>query len=210
MICTVVDRPQLFDRLVDRLAPQILGKDIEVLVYWNNYERQLGEVRQKAIEEAKGEYVNFIDDDDLVTEDYVDSIYPHLHDVDYIGFMVDFFVNGKHNGRPVYHTLKSVDWWDDPNGFYRRVTHVNPVRRELAVKYAGYDQSDYKQGIAEDELYRLNMDDKVKTEYYVAKPIHLYYQTDNHAWSKFIPEDGIYKRPKLPPQFRFHPLSTKG
>lgn len=209
-IPTVVDRPQLFERLRDCLAPQVeqANGQVEVVVFWNNYERQLGELRQMLVEDARGDYLNFIDDDDLVVEDYVETILPYLDGVDYIGFMVDFFVNGNRNHKPVIHSLECSGWYEDETGFYRRVVHTNPIRTELARRYARYDQSDYKVKQPEDILYHRNMDAYVHTQHYIPCPLHIYQQTDSHAWDRFVPIDGVYVRPKLPKYFRFHKEST--
>lgn len=215
LIPTVVTRPELFERLANRLAPQVAKYkgDVEVVVYWNNFEQQVGKIRQQMVEESKAEYVNFIDDDDLVVEDYVDTIYPLLDGVDYIGFMVDFYTNGTKVNKPVIHSLTVDRWHETESGFYRRGVHTNPVKRELAVKYGGYDGGNYDpelgRVIAEDSLYADNIGPHLKTEHYIPRPMHIYYQTDDHAWGVFKEQEGKYKRPKLPKYFRFHPGSTK-
>lgn len=211
LIPSVVTRPQLLQRLTDRLSPQVtkFNGEVEVVIFWNNFERQLGELRQLMLAEAKSEYINFIDDDDLVTEDYVETILPLLDGVDYIGFMVDFYSNGTKIEKPVIHSLKCSGWYEDPFGFYRRGVHTNPVKRTIALEHAHHDQSNYKDKQPEDILYAKNIDPYLHTEHYVPRPLHIYEQTDDHAWARFEPIDGKYLRPKLPDHFRFHPLSTK-
>lgn len=208
LIPTVVDRPQPFNRLIDRLAPQ-MNKQVEVVVFWNNYERQLGELRQLLLEEAKGEYVSFVDDDDLVVEDYVETILPMLDGVDYIGFMVDFYSNGTKVNKPVVHSLKCEGWYEDATGFYRRGVHTNPVKREIAIKHANYNQSDYTSNQPEDILYAKNIDAHLHTEHFIPRPMHIYLQTNDHAWDRFSGVNDTHKRPKLPKHFRYHPLSTE-
>lgn len=209
LIPTVVDRPEPFARLADRLAPQVAKAkgQVEVVVFYNNYERQIGVLRQLLLQDARGEYVNFIDDDDLVTEDYVESILPLLDGVDYIGFKVDFYSNGVKVKKPVIHSLECRDWYEDETGFYRRVVHTNPIKRELALLHANYQDSDYKNGKPEDELYHRNMNNYVHTEHFIDKELHIYLQTNDHAWSNFERKVAT-GRPKLPKYFRFHPRST--
>lgn len=211
LIPSVVDRAPLLDRLIKKLEPQVkqFRGEVEVVIFWNNYERQLGELRQLMLVDAKGEYLNFIDDDDLVVDDYVETIFPLLDGVDYIGFMVDFFVNGSKVNRPVIHSLKCSGWNDDAAGFYRRAVHTNPVKRDLALEFANYDMSNYKKEHPEDILYHNNMEGHLHTEHFIPRPLHIYEQTDNHAWGRFESVDGEHDRPSLPDYFRFHPLSTK-
>lgn len=208
---TVVTRGELFQRLVDRLAPQVEKANgrVEVLVFYNNFERQLGIVRKMLVDDAKGTYVSFIDDDDLVVEDYVETILPLLDGVDYIGFNVEFWSNGTRVNLPVTHSIKNTGWHEDGNGFYRQGVHTNPVRTELARKYGGYEGSDYRIGIPEDILYHDNISPHLKTEHYINRDMHIYLQTSSHAWGQSQPVDGDWERPTLPKFFRFHKESTK-
>lgn len=212
LIPTVVDRAEKFQRLVDCLAPQIIkyGGDVQVLVLWNNYERQIGAVRQKLLEEADSSYVVFIDDDDLVTDDYVDTIYPLLDGVDYIGYKVAFYDNGRKVNKPVIHSIKNTGWYDDDSGFYRRGVHINPVLRKIALK-GRYDMGDYRAETPrpEDETYHKNIDKYLKTENFIDREMYIYHQTDDHAFGKFIPLEGEFKKPILPKYFKYHPESTE-
>lgn len=209
LLPTVVDRGEKFKRLVDVLAPQLekYKGDIEAVVLWNNYETELSELRQLMIDTATADYVNFIDDDDLVSEDYCDSIYPLLDGVDYIGFRVAFYQNNQKQ-KPVIHSLTCEGWFDTGEGFYRRGTLINPTKRELMLK-AGFKDSDYRKGIPEDITYAKNVDKILKTEHFVDKEVHIYLPTDNHAWSRFEGEKVLPSRPELPKYFRYHEASTK-
>lgn len=209
LIPTVVTRPDQFKRLSETLAPQVAKYkgDIEVIVLWNNYEHELSELRQSMLEYATADYVNFIDDDDNVTNDYCDRIYPLLDGVDYIGFRVAFYQNNQKQ-KQVVHSLTSEGWFDNNEGFFRRGTLINPTKRGLMLK-AGFKESDYRKGIPEDTTYATNVDPFLKTEHFIEEEVHIYMPTDDHAWSRFEPEKGKFKRPELPEYFKFHPWSTK-
>lgn len=209
LIPTVVTRPDKFERLMNSLAPQVekYKGDIEVVVCWNNFEHELSELRQAMIEDATAEYINFIDDDDDVTEDYCDQIYPLLDGVDYVGFRVNFIQNGEKQ-KQVIHSLTCEGWTDNAEGYYRRGTLINPTKRELMLK-AGFKDSDYRKGIPEDVTYAKNVDKLLKTEHFIDKEIHIYMPTDDHAWKRFEPLPGEFHRPKLPKYFRFHKWSNK-
>lgn len=209
MIPTVVDRPDQFKRLVDTLAPQLIkyNGDIEVVVLWNNYEHELSELRQIMIEYATADYTNFIDDDDNVSEDYCDKIYPLLDGVDYIGFRVAFYQHNQKQ-KQVVHSLTSEGWFDNGEGYFRRGTLINPTKRELMLK-AGFKNSDYRKGVPEDTTYAINIDPYLKTEHFIEEEVHIYMPTDDHAWSRFEGPTGNFTRPKLPKYFKYHPASTK-
>ena len=76
LIPSVPSRRKFYlDRLLDELDKQIENRnDIEVLVFYENKKRSLGEKRTDLLNLAKGEFTVFIDDDDRITEDYISSI----------------------------------------------------------------------------------------------------------------------------------------
>ena len=209
MIPTVVDRGMQLQRLIYSLSKQVAryDGDIIVTILWNNYEHELSELRQAMIENATGDYVNFIDDDDNVTDNYCDKIYPLLDGVDYIGFRVAFYQHGQKQ-KQVVHSLTSEGWFDNGEGYFRRGTLINPTKRELMLK-AGFKNSDYRKGVPEDTTYAQNIDKYLKTEHFIEEEVHIYMPTDDHAWSRFEGIAGEHKRPVLPRYFRFHPWSTK-
>jgi glycosyltransferase involved in cell wall biosynthesis len=154
------------------LLPQVdkyIG-EIEILIFFNNFEYSLGYLRQCLLDEARGEYISHIDDDDMIPDDYCDTIYPLLDGVDYIGFMVDFYDKGK-KMKPVYHSLRYSEWTEDGDGYYRGVTHLNPVRTELARK-SNYP-SEFNTG--EDAAWARGMKDICKTEHYIDRPMYYYW-----------------------------------
>lgn len=208
-IPTVVDRGEKFQRLVNTLAPQVekYKGQIIVTILWNNYEHELSELRQSMIEQATGDYVNFIDDDDNVADNYCDKIFPLLDGVDYIGFRVAFYQNNQKQ-KQVVHSLTSEGWFDNGEGYFRRGTLINPTKRELMLK-AGFNNSDYRKGIPEDTTYASDVDPYLKTEHFIEEEVHIYMPTDDHAWSRFEAAVGEFKRPTLPKYFKFHPWSTK-
>lgn len=209
LIPSVVIRDELLKRLIDRLQPQVAKYkgDIGVLIHWNNFEHQIGYVRQRLLEEASAEYVSFIDDDDLVPEDYCDSIYPLLDGVDYIGYKSAVFQNGRQMPWNVTHSLENSGWYEDGNDFYRRVVHTNPIKRELALK-GRYDLGDYTKGIPEERVYADHLDDLVETEHYIDKVLHHYHQSNDTLFRRYTPASGNFKRPMLPKHFAYHTGST--
>jgi glycosyltransferase involved in cell wall biosynthesis len=54
--------------------------NIEILSLFDNKKRNIGEKRQNMLDLAQGEYLVFIDDDDRLSDDYIDSIMKALND----------------------------------------------------------------------------------------------------------------------------------
>lgn len=204
LICTIGPRKESFLRLMDELMPQVSFNDVEVIAYWNNGEKSIGEIRQELLEEAKGEYVCFIDDDDRIPDYYCVEILHNLGE-DYVGFEVQLFEKDKLMPR-VFHSIRYGVWHQDDQGYYRGITHLNPIKRELAI------QGQFGlQGIGEDESWARTMMSLVRTEKYIDKIMYYYHHdADTTTFGgKKLPEQ-IYHRPDFShPQFRWHPKSRK-
>lgn len=141
-VLTVRQREGLLARLLNRLQPQIGKRDIEIIIAdqedWN-----IGDKRQWCLDRARGEYFNFIDDDDLVPFNYVERIYPLLDGIDYIGFQLQYYHDGV-AWKPTFHSLSyGVHCIEaDETAFYRGVSHLNPMRTEIA-RTGRYDNTGY-------------------------------------------------------------------
>lgn len=82
LILTLPSRRKTFlSNLLDILEPQVAQyNNVELLVLYDNKKRSVGEKRDSIISIANGEYIVFVDDDDIVTEDYVSSIMTCLNE----------------------------------------------------------------------------------------------------------------------------------
>jgi glycosyltransferase involved in cell wall biosynthesis len=204
-IATVPARKDRLSRLMAVLQPQVdkYQDEIEVLIFFNNFEYSLGYLRQCLIEEAKGEYVCHIDDDDLVPEDYCDTIFPLLDGVDYIGFKVKYIDGGKQM-KPVYHSLKYPIWYEDDAGYYRGVTHLNPLKTELALA-SGFP---VEFNIGEDAEWAKHV--LAKTEHFIDREMYIYeHEGDDSVAYSHYPDDTPIRPVYKSKNIRFHPKSTK-
>jgi hypothetical protein len=174
LILTQPKRADFLERLMYCLYPQIKSyPDVEAVITYFDSRCPIGENRAMMIEAAVGEYVNFIDDDDLVPDHYVATIYPLLDGVDYIGFQGRVYKDGVLQ-KPGFHSLKYGAWWEDENGYYRDLSHLNPIRRVLAMagqmeKHHGCYEEDRKWAT---NLRELGL---VKTEHYINQEMYYYY-----------------------------------
>lgn len=169
-ILTIPERATDFTRIRGILESQIGDRDIQLLVAdqpWG-----VGRKRQWCLDNATGEYFNFIDDDDLIAHDYVECIYPLLDGVDYIGFRMQLYVNGAKQ-KPTFHSLEYDGWSEDEDGYYRNVSHLNPIRTEIA-RQGGFDR-DY----AEDRAWAEQV--SPETERYIDKPMYFYFWAPEYS-----------------------------
>lgn len=169
-ILTVPEREADLERITGVLDRQIAGRDIQVIV--SRGAGNVGEKRQACLNSAQGEYLNFVDDDDLIAHDYVDRIYPLLDGVDYIGFRMQLYIDGRKQ-KPTFHSLRYDGWSEDGNGYYRNVSHLNPIRTEIAR------QGRFEGAYAEDKAWAEQV--HPQTEHYIDDPMYFYFFSPQHS-----------------------------
>ncbi len=175
LICTTFDRVKMFDLLRHHLQTQIneygLGKDVEILSECDNKEISVGKKRQNLLEKAKGDYIVFIDSDDMVPYYYVQEIIEAIKlNPDCIGFRIE--CKGT-TGKTASASDKWNDWADNVGGFdyVRTIYHKNPVRRDIALQIGFKDMRfgedyDYSKRLKESHLLKMEVFiDKVMYEY---------------------------------------------
>lgn len=142
-VVTLVRRRPFFARLMRRLQPQVDAADGRVAVYAleDSGAESIGAKRQRMLESAgeSGErWFCFIDDDDLVSVDYVPSILEALDkDPDVVGFRHLYYEDGKFKGRSMT-SVRCKNWRTEmqPDGtalHFRTPNHLNPVRTPMAL-----------------------------------------------------------------------------
>lgn len=181
LICNLLSRERQLRHLLDHLDVQLApGPDVEVLVETDKGELATGTKRNKLLRKAKGDYVVFIDDDDLVAPNYVPLILEALEsEPDVVGMNLIMTTNGKKAERS-FHSLKFKVWSEKPYGllndhkvYFRNPNHLNPVKRELALKVKFPKINE-----AEDKDYSKRLLPLLGEEVYIAQPIYFYLHTE--------------------------------
>ena len=171
LLPTVEARAKLFAQLHTHITAQAAGKPVEVLVACDNKEISIGKKRQNLLEQATGDYVCYIDDDDWVADDYVDSILAALESgPDCVGFLITCTTNGR-NPRKAIASMRYKDWCENRDGYAhcRSPYQKTPVRREIALA-VGFPDLRY----AEDRVYSRGITARIKTESFVPKVLYQY------------------------------------
>jgi glycosyltransferase involved in cell wall biosynthesis len=179
LLPTVEARAKLFAQLHAHITAQAAGKPVEVLVACDNKEISIGKKRQNLLEQATGDYVCYIDDDDWVADDYVDSILAALESSpDCVGFKIRCIMNG---GAPLMASasMRYKTWGDNQDGFrfVRSCYHKTPCRRDIALR-VGFPDLRY----CEDRPYSMGIMRHLKTEEYIDAILYEYrYKHENFA-----------------------------
>lgn len=148
LICSLYERKIRLEHLLEILLPQIgefsfqpgdvshyTGEKVEILICTDNKELKVGAKRNKLVESAKGDYVSFIDDDDIVSGEYVHSILNATKfSPDVINFWAYRFHNGKRDRRVDYDIKYDCDK-DRPNIYQRMPNHLSVWKRSLVLPY---------------------------------------------------------------------------
>jgi hypothetical protein len=170
LILTMPQRAVLLGRLLEVLRPQIFNSTIELLIRESDPALPVGENREALRQQSRGEYISFIDDDDLVPPHFVERILPYLDGVDYVAFNLEQRMDG--------HFLcvekRSLGYGrvgrDERGGRFRDISHLNPMRRELALRVpmTGWPCEDNRWADAIRELHL------VRTEHVLDETLYYY------------------------------------
>lgn len=186
LIPTVVGREEKLNQLMKVLDPQFDRlvqlsihsgiMPVEILIDKDNKEVSIGAKRQRLLEKALGEYVVFVDDDDLVSDDYIDQILNNLGE-DAIGFLIDCFEQSRYTGRAKA-SRSYANWGENQDGYkyVRTIYHKTPVKRELALR-AGFKDMRF----GEDYDYCMRLKPFIKSENFIDKVLYYYrYEHEDH------------------------------
>ncbi len=138
LICTLYSRKAHLQKLLQVLRPQYKQKfpdKVEVLIEVDNGKMSIGAKRNLLLRAAQGDYVCFIDDDDMVAVDYVDKIMLAIQsDADCCSLIGEIHQKRKRRRRKFIHSIKYNKWFEQNGVYYRCPNHLNAIRRELALK----------------------------------------------------------------------------
>lgn len=185
LIPTLGQRSAEFRRLLKVLLPQLdpYAGRVRVVGAYNNGERALSHVRhdlvQAAVQAGYG-YLSFVDDDDLVPEFFVAEVLAALDlRPDFVGWQVQVYNRGQPK-QVSYHSLQYGGWVNDGDKLYRDITHINPMRTDLAA------QADFRVAAAgqpEDRLWVEQLRGRLRTEVVIDKVMYHYlYSPATSSW----------------------------
>jgi glycosyltransferase involved in cell wall biosynthesis len=167
LVCSIHPRTEKLARLLECLdsQPRAYLDRTQILVDIDDG-CTIGAKRNRMIAAAKGRYVAFIDDDDLVTCDYLEHIFYGIDKgVDHVGVGM-IYCNGRERTEVV---CSMRNGWEKRDGKYLRPPqHVCAIRRSIAAKVRFPDVS-----FGEDKAFAETVRPLVHTEH-LTPPIYLY------------------------------------
>lgn len=170
MIPTLPKRLHLLYRLLGVLSPQVDTNVVQVLLN-SDKDCTIGEKRNRMMTQASGKYVAFIDDDDLVSDDYIKLIMEGIvNDVDCCG-LTGLYKPDNGQQQKFIHSIQYKEFFEQDKILYRCPNHLNAVKREHALKcpFPHWDRS-------EDSNFAFQLRDAglLKSEHQIHKTIYIY------------------------------------
>jgi glycosyltransferase involved in cell wall biosynthesis len=165
-------RANLYNTLITELNKQIKNcnahDNIEIITETDNGENSVGKKRNNVIDKARGEYVCFIDDDDMITEIYVSKILKALETkpdvVELVGFLPKYDL-------PFIHNLNCGGHFKKDGIQFRTPNHLNTIKTEIARKVR---YPEISHGEDQDYSHRLWDSGLMKTESLIGERMYIY------------------------------------
>ena len=139
---SIPSRSTQLKALSSEIGRQIGERAVEHLVFCDNKQRTVGEKRDALLRLARGRYVAFVDDDDGIMTDYVESLLCAAEsDPDVITFRQDVIVNG-FRSECEFRLGHPNEPFVAGQLFKRNAWHVCAWRRTLAIQ-SSFPASNY-------------------------------------------------------------------
>lgn len=178
--------PKCLDMLYGQLEslPKEQQKEVEVLFLIDSKERMLGSKRNNLIDIAQGEYVVFVDDDDRIEPDYIESLLNAIEsNTDVITFQASVSLNGE-PAKICHYSNKYNRDYNEANTYHRLPNHICCVKKELVLKAPFLN---IKNG--EDSAYSKQLKPHLKTQHSIDKVLYHY---DYNEKTTVAQEDSPY------------------
>lgn len=162
LICTTPKREYYFDRIKAQLTEQCRGLPVFASYNWKEFDA-IGKKRNDLLQAARGKFICFIDDDDRISNDYIETVLAALvknPNCDCLSLRGVMTTDGK-NPETFEHSIKYQDWKTTENAikYERYPNHLNVIRTDIARQFL-FPETNFG---------------------------------EDHAWSKAVHESGLLK-----------------
>lgn len=178
LICTLHERRHFLNSLYNILSPQVEEYFNVIEVLTDDRERDeasIGEKRNNLVRRAKGEYLDFIDDDDRISDNYVSLLMQGINKgVDCCSLKGIITEDGQ-NPLVFEHSIKYSSYKTNPEGmpvrYERYPNHLNCIRSSIAKQFKFPEINHGEDKSFADQLFQSGL---LKTEHYIEEVIYYY------------------------------------
>lgn len=174
LICHAPGREHFLKRLKDVIMPQI-DTVAEVLID-DDPDISIGAKRNSLLDMAEGDYVAFIDDDDLVSDNYVSLLMEGINKgVDCCSLKGIITEDGNNplifEHSIVYNAYRTTDSPPNEVRYERFPNHLNCIRADIAKRF-WFPETNH--GEDTDWATQIHNSGLIKTEHYIPEVIYYY------------------------------------
>jgi len=177
LICSIYSREHYLERLMNVLNFQATD-DVEIICRIDDGKESIGKKRNELLKQSEGDYVCFIDDDDLVPVNYVDEILNAIKSKpDCVVFDAVRYVNGNKDRHVKYGKEFKADS-NTTKCYFRIPNHLMVFKKELALKFPFKDVN-----FGEDADFAKRILPHIKTQVRIDKVLYHYLFTNKNSVS---------------------------
>ena len=176
LIPTVPGRETFFDRMVKHVSSQTIdhylkhGVDIEIRSD-KATDISIGIKRNLLLQEARGEYICFIDDDDRIADNYIELVMAGIAtNPDCCSLNGIITTDGK-DPKPFKHSIDYDSMYERDGVYYRPPNHLNTVRASIAKQMVF---PDWQRSEDSNYCFQLQASGLLKVEYKIAPVLYFY------------------------------------
>lgn len=178
LICHTPDRQEFLERLNAILDPQVrkFKNQVRVLIDDSRY-KKIGAKRNHLLSRADAKYICFIDDDDRVSNNYIELLMLGMcKNVDCCSLKGIITEDG-HNPLVFEHSLKYKEWRTNENSkdgevrYERYANHLNCIRTSIAKQFSFPETNHGEDHAWAKKIFESQL---IKTEHYIDQIIYFY------------------------------------
>jgi glycosyltransferase involved in cell wall biosynthesis len=180
LIPTLPQRLTNYNSLLNIINNQVnsfnLKDKVQILSILDTKEMTVGEKRNWLLKMSNGKYVQFVDDDDRLANDFVKKMYEAtLSGADIVTFRGEYHESGIFHSEFIISTMVKFD--SNVNGMmYRKPNHLCPVKREIAIKCIFPNKN-----FGEDSEYANQINNHIKNENHINEKMYFYMFDKNNS-----------------------------
>jgi hypothetical protein len=168
---------KIIDKIQDQIKKNNLEKEVEHLVLIDNKIRTVGRKRDNLVQSAVGNFVAFVDDDDDISDDYVEELVNAIKknpNVDVITFKQKCFIENYPKSTVIFGLNNGNEAYQPNTTFKRKPYHICAWNRLLCQNYRVPSNN-----ICEDYGWVSQLWRVAKTEFFIDKELHSYIHSES-------------------------------